>query len=67
MLMEFVTPDFFPKFEGFETLFTFNTQLLSSLTICRHGLHLKFMAFIMDTSETAVETRIKITLIGTLR
>ena len=49
------TPDLFPKFEGFEDLFTFNTQLLSSLTICRHGLHLKFMALIMDTSEISVQ------------
>ena len=47
MLMELVKP------YG-QDLFTFNKQLLSSLTICRHGLPLKFMAFIMDTSETSV-------------
>ena len=59
MLMELVKPYLhlipFPNSKVSEDLFTFNTQLLSTITICRHGLDLKFMAFIMDTSETSVQ------------
>ena len=39
------------SFPNSKVLKTFNTQLLSSLAICRHGLHLKFISFIIDTSD----------------
>jgi hypothetical protein len=59
MVMECVKPYLhlipYPKCNVSENLFTYNTQLLSTLTICRHGLDLKFMAFIMDTSESTIQ------------
>ena len=41
--------------EPYIHLITFNTQLLSNLTICRHGLRMKFMTFIMVKSMTSVQ------------
>ena len=42
-----------------EKLFNIETQLLAVLTICRHGLDLKFMAYIMKCSETTVQRLFK--------
>ena len=35
--------------------FSFETQFLVTLTVCRHGINLRFMAFILRTSETTVQ------------
>ena len=34
--------------------FSYETQYLAILTICRHGLDSRFMAFILKTSESTV-------------
>ena len=52
MLMELVKPYIhLVSFPNSKVLKTFDTQLLSSRPICRHGLHLKFISFIIDTSD----------------
>ena len=35
--------------------FSYETQFLISLTVCRHGIDLRFMVFILSTSESTVQ------------
>ena len=45
----------YPDSKVSEKLFTYESQFLSMLTVCRHGIDLRFMAFVMDTSESTVQ------------
>ena len=45
----------FPDRKVSSNFFSFETQLLVTLTICRHGIDLRFMAYILKTSETTVQ------------
>ena len=38
-----------------EKSFEFRTQYLIVMTVCRHGLDFRFMAFVLQTSETTVQ------------
>ena len=38
-----------------EKSFDYETQFIITLTICRHGIDLRFMAFILEKSETTVQ------------
>ena len=45
----------YPESKVSEKSFSFETQFLVVLTVSRHGLDLRFMAFILGTSETTVQ------------
>ena len=59
MVMDCVRPYLhlipYPDCKVSENLYTYESQFLCTLVICRHGIDLRFMAFIMDTSESTVQ------------
>jgi len=55
ILMDFVRPYSSLLPHSTERSFDFETQYLAVLTICRHALDYRFMAFILKTSVTTIQ------------
>jgi len=55
ILMDFVRPYLSLLPHSTERSFDFETQYLAVLAICRHALDYRFLAFILQTSETTIQ------------